>query len=66
MSPDIAIGLLAAVIIIAGLVSIIGALRRTAKRPAGANARRDGGPIIGGPTSQVGRDDDGDGDGDGD
>jgi hypothetical protein len=62
MSPDIAIGLLAAVIVVAGLASIAGALRRTSKRPAGNNSRGDGGPFVGGPADRDGRDDDGGGD----
>ncbi|KAF0182472.1 MAG: hypothetical protein FD160_1283 [Caulobacteraceae bacterium] len=60
--------ILTAVIVVAGLFSIVGALRRTAKRPApGA----DGGPMLGGlPHGRRGegrRDDDSDdGDGGGD
>jgi hypothetical protein len=65
MSSDAPMMIMAAVIVVAGLFSIIGALRRTANRPApGADGGGDGGPIFGSP--REGHDGDGDGDGGGD
>lgn len=69
MSPDLLLTLVAAVIVVAGLLSIMGALKRTADRPPhSADSRGDGGAFFGSPHD--GRHghhghDDGSGDGDG-
>lgn len=55
----LALWAIAAVVIGAGVLSIVGALRRTMARPPFDRRHRDGGPMFG-------HHDDGDGDGDGD
>ncbi len=50
MSPELLMALMTAAIVAAGLFSIVGALRRTANRPApGVDSGGDGGPILGSP-----------------
>jgi hypothetical protein len=65
MAPEFILAIVAAIVLCAGLVSIAGALRRTARRPAGAGRRDDGGPMIPGPGGSRDRHDDDGGDGDG-
>lgn len=70
-SSVLVLGAIAAVVIGAGLVSIFGALRRTAARPAhNGRLSGDGGPIYGHTTHDRSQDHDGDaldsGDGGGD
>lgn len=48
LTPDILLGLLAAVVVGAGLISIVGALQRTAARRSYSGDGGDGGPMIGG------------------
>ena len=50
MAPELLLTLIAAIIVIAGLFSIAGALKRTANRPPhSGDSGGDGGPVYGAP-----------------